>query len=89
MVLGLSLLYVYFRLYPDTISFCDRAHVKCGEGAPRDCGIRVTHKDGQQPTTLPASTVPLDAVSLLSKMKQDISHTADGTHNKLLPGKRR
>ena len=69
--------------------FYDRAHVKCGEGAPRDCGIRVTHKDCQQPTTLPTSAVPLDAVSPLSKMKQDISHAPDGTHNKPLPGKRR
>lgn len=71
--------------YPDSTFYNSRAHAKCGEGAPHDCGIRVT----QHPMTLPSSAVPLDAVSPLSKMKQEVAHPADGAQTKALPGKRR
>jgi len=37
--------------------------------------------------TLPTA-IPLDAVSPLSKVKQEVSHAADGAQTKALPGKR-
>lgn len=67
----------------------DRAHVKCGEVAPHDCSTRLTHKDGQHSVTVPTSAVPLDAVSPLSKVKQEVAYAAGGAQTKAIPGKRR
>ncbi|KIL58278.1 hypothetical protein M378DRAFT_170803 [Amanita muscaria Koide BX008] len=64
-----------------------RAHVKCGESAPRDCGLRIARARHPGPT--PLSSIPLDALSPLSKMKQDATTTADGFQVRPLPGKRR
>ncbi|KAF8632075.1 hypothetical protein AX17_004930 [Amanita inopinata Kibby_2008] len=56
-----------------------RTHVKCGEVAPRDCGIRLARSNAHQSMPNPSLTgVPLDAVSPLSKVRQEASAVADG-----------
>ncbi|KAF8622800.1 hypothetical protein AX15_006728 [Amanita polypyramis BW_CC] len=66
-----------------------RAHVKCGEVAPRDCGLRIARKVVQHPITLPTSAVPLDAVSPLSKVRQGAEYVSDIGYTKTVPGKKR
>ncbi|KAF8961593.1 kinase-like domain-containing protein [Flammula alnicola] len=46
-----------------------RTHVKCGELAPRDCGLR--------PSSRGSSHSPLNAVSPLSKVKQNAAHASE------------
>jgi LIM domain kinase 1 len=54
-----------------------RAHVKCGESAPRDCGLGTARINVQHSTTVAASGVPLDTISPLSKVRQDATRVVD------------
>ena len=65
-----------------------RAHIKCGESAPRDCGLRTARTDVQHPTTIASSGVPLDTMSPLSKARQDAARIVD-TFQAKPPAKRR
>ncbi|KAF8154028.1 kinase-like domain-containing protein [Crassisporium funariophilum] len=50
-----------------------RTHVKCGEIAPRDCGIRVSRPGAHQS--------PLNLISPLSKVKQSAAHASEEMKN--------
>jgi len=62
-----------FHDMADSIFVCNRTHVKCGELAPRDCGLRPTSRM----TSAHQYQSSLNAVSPLSKVKQNAAHASE------------